>query len=309
MGGRAGPRLPSLAGRRAVVTGANSGLGWHTTRSLAALGARVILACRDVERGKQAARRIVAAEPSADVEVAELNLARMASVRDFAASLIAADQALDLLVNNAGVVRAPRRALTADGFELQFGTNHLGHFALTGLLIPALLRAPHPRVVTVSSLSHFAGRADVVEGNMIGPYSSQIAYGNSKLANLLFAFELQRMAAARGLPLTSAAAHPGLAATRMLRNPEGIGANPLVRSFGPIVLKAIAQSPASGARSIVYAATVAAPGSYVGPQHFRESRGPVGPARMSLLARDETLARRLWEVSEELTGLRYPWRR
>ena len=309
MGGMTDHRLPSLAGRRAVVTGANSGLGWHTSRKLAALGARVILACRDVERGEHAASRILAAEPQADVEVVELNLARMASVRDFAVAVIANEQSLDLLVNNAGVVRALRRSFTADGFELQFGTNHLGHFALTGLLLPALLRTPDPRVVTVSSLSHFAGRPDVLDGNMTGPYRSQLAYGNSKLANLLFALELQRMAAQRGLALTSTAAHPGLAATRVLRNPDGIGADRVVRTIGPVVLRAIAQSAARGAQPIIYAATIAAPGSYLGPQHLRETRGPVGPARMSPLARDETLAHRLWEVSEALTGLRYRWQR
>ncbi len=309
MGGREDDQFPSLAGRVAVVTGANSGIGWQTAKQLAALGARVTLACRDVERGKQAADRIRAAHSRADVDVAELDLANMASVRDFAVSLGADGQPLDLLVNNAGVVAPPRRSFTADGFERQFGTNHLGHFALTGLLVPALLRAAQPRVVTVSSIAHFDGRADVIDGNAIGPYRPGHAYANSKLANLLFALELQRRATARDLSLTSTAAHPGLASTGLVRNPDGIGVNSLVRTIGPVLVKAFTQPAAVGARASVYAATVAAPGSYVGPQHFGQSRGPIGPARMSSLARDETLARRLWEVSEELTGLRYPWRR
>jgi NAD(P)-dependent dehydrogenase (short-subunit alcohol dehydrogenase family) len=300
-------QIPSLAGRSAVVTGANSGIGWHTARELAAHAAHVVLACRDPDRGKQAADRILADHPAGSVEVVELDLAAMTSVRDFAESLSRRDEPLDLLVNNAGVMAPPRRTYTADGFERQFGTNHLGHFALTGLLLPTLLRAPGSRVVTVASIAHFGGGDDVVDGNVAGDYHGQRAYANSKLANLLFAFELQRRATGYGLPLASTAAHPGVSATGLVTSRDGVGTSRVVRAVGPLVLKMFTQSAAAGARATLYAATVAAPGTYTGPQRLGERRGPIGPARMSARAREESLARRLWDVSEELTGLRYPW--
>jgi NAD(P)-dependent dehydrogenase (short-subunit alcohol dehydrogenase family) len=306
MGGWGAAQIPALEGRTAVVTGANSGIGWQAAKELAARGARVVLACRDVERAKQAADRIVAACAGADVEVAELDLADMTSVRSFGEQW---HDPLDLLINNAGVMAPPTRMSTRDGFELQFGTNHLGHFVLTGLLLPALLATPAPRVVTVSSVAHFSGQPDVVNGNSGGAYRAQQAYSNSKLANLLFAMELQRRADAQDLALVSTAAHPGLCATGLVADREGMGANRVVRAVGPAFVRAFTQSAAAGARSTLYAATVAEPGSYTGPQRFGETRGPVGPARLSSLASDEALARRLWAVSVELTGFRYPWKR
>jgi NAD(P)-dependent dehydrogenase (short-subunit alcohol dehydrogenase family) len=297
-------RLPDLNGRTAIVTGANSGIGWQTAKELAVHGARVVLACRDIEHGKKALERIRSACADADVEVAPLDLARIASVREFAEQ---ATEPLDLLVNNAGVMAPPKPVTTADGFELQFGTNHLGHFVLTGLLLGSLLRTNHPRVVTVSSVAHFGGTAEVVEGNAGGPYDPQKSYSNSKLANLLFSEELQRRAAEHGTALMSAAAHPGIASTGLVVDRQGMGANPFLRVVGPVFLKIFTQSAAAGARPSLFAAVEGGPGSYTGPQRFGQSRGVIGPARKSACARDGGLARQLWAVSEDLTGFRYPW--
>jgi NAD(P)-dependent dehydrogenase (short-subunit alcohol dehydrogenase family) len=297
-------QMPRLGGRVAVVTGGNSGLGRATATELARHGARVMLACRDIERGKQAADDIRNRVPDADIEVRHIDLADMTSVREFGEGY---EGPLHLLINNAGVMGPPRRQVTAHDFELQFGTNHLGHFVLTGLLLPALLVTDDPRVVTVSSVAHHGGTADVLDGNAVGPYRPQRAYANSKLANLLFAFELQRRASAHGVPLTSTAAHPGFSATGLVADPEGAGANRLVRAVLPPLVTAFTQSAATGARAILFAATEADPGSFTGPQRLHETRGPIGAAEASVLARDETLARQLWRVSEELTGFRYRW--
>jgi NAD(P)-dependent dehydrogenase (short-subunit alcohol dehydrogenase family) len=200
----------------------------------------------------------------------------------------------------------PRRARTQDGFELQFGTNHLGHFVLTGLLLPSLLDAPEGRVVTVSSLAHHSA-SDPVEHIQSAGSGTYRAYADSKLANLLFAQQLHREALRRGLALSSVAAHPGFAATGLVSDPQGLGANPVVRAIAPVLLRLFMQPAASGACAVLYAATVASSGTYVGPQRLHETRGAVGPARMSAPAQDERLARRLWRISEELTGFRYAW--
>ncbi|MDT4945969.1 MAG: hypothetical protein QOH14_2702 [Pseudonocardiales bacterium] len=297
-------QLPDLSCRTALVTGANSGIGWWTARALAAHGARVVLACRDVERGKQAADKIRAVRPSAELDVAHLDLSSMSSVRGFGDAW---DGSLDLLINNAGVMAPPKRLTTDDGFELQFGTNHLGHFVLTGLLLPSLLAAPAPRVVTVASVAHHGGTDAVLDGNAVGRYHPQHTYSNSKLANLLFAGELQRQAAARGLPLVSVAAHPGVSATGLVADPQGMGAKRFVRTIAPLFVKLFTQSALAGARATLYAATLGEPGSYTGPQRLGETRGSIGPARRSTFAQDERLARRLWQVSEEITGFHYPW--
>ncbi len=295
--------LPSLDGRTAVVTGANSGIGWHTAAHLARRGAAVTLACRNTEAGERAAARIRDGGPT-DVRVERLDLASLDSVAEFAERWAGP---LDLLVNNAGVMTPPRYRETADGFELQFGTNHLGHFALTGRLLPWLLKADGPRVVTVSSIAHFGGRASVLDGNPREHYRPQPAYANSKLANVLFAFELQRRSAAHGTALTSTAAHPGVSATGLVTSEQGLGSIPGVRLVAPPFLRLLFQSAAAGANPTLYAATAAEPASYTGPQSLRESRGKVGPAKLNRLARDEALATKLWDRSEELTGVEYPW--
>jgi NAD(P)-dependent dehydrogenase (short-subunit alcohol dehydrogenase family) len=301
--------LPDLSGTTAVVTGANSGIGFETAGALARHGAGVTLACRNLPAAERAAERIRNSRKGADVRgaevrVAELDLSSLASVRRFADAW---QGPLNLLVNNAGVM-APRRWLgTADGFELQFGTNHLGHFALTALLLAALKASASPRVVTVASLAHHQGRADLLDANPPQTYRPQPAYGNSKLANVLFGAELQRRATAHGSGLTSTMAHPGVSATGLVVNPQGMGANPLVRIAAPAVLRVVFQSAAAGANPSLFAATSATPGSYTGPRWLLESRGPVGPARLSTLAQDQELASRLWQVSQDLTGVEYRW--
>ncbi len=266
--------LPDLSGARVVVTGGNSGIGFHTVKELARVGAHVVLAARDVERGKQAAERIESAHPGAVVSVTELDLARIASIRDFAATIA---EPLDILVNNAGVMAPPRRRSTADGFELQFGTNHLGHYVLTGLLLPALLAAPAPRVVTVSSLAHFGGTADVVHGNAEDPYRPQLGYSNSKLANLLFASELQRRATEHRTALVSTAAHPGVASTGLVSDREGMGASRFLRTIGPVFVKIVTQSAAAGARATLYAATAGDPGFVHRAETARREPGTYRP--------------------------------
>jgi NAD(P)-dependent dehydrogenase (short-subunit alcohol dehydrogenase family) len=302
-------QLPSFAGRTALVTGGNSGIGWHTALELARHGARVKLASRNAGRGEAAVSRIQGQVPGADVEPVQLDLASLTSIKGLADGW---DGPLHLLVNNAGVMAPPNLRKTSDGFELQFGTNHLGHFALTGLLLPALLSAGSgsssgARVVTVSSLLHRGGAAGPLRGEPEGAYSPQRAYANSKLANVLFALELQRRAEAHAAPLTSTAAHPGVSTTNLLLSPDGMGAKPLARVMRKTVGRLIFQSAAAGAQPTLYAASVAAPGSYSGPQWPGGMRGPAGPAQPSKTARDPRLAAELWDLSEQLTGVRFQW--
>ncbi len=294
--------IPDLSGRRALVTGANSGIGLIEARELARHGADVVLAVRNTESGEEAARRIRGTGAAGAVTVERLDLASQASVHALAERL---EGPLDLLLNNAGVMTPPRYRETEDGFELQFGTNHLGHFALTGLLLPRLLEASAPRVTTVSSIAHHRGDGAVCEGNPRDGYDAQVAYGRSKLANLLFATELQRRATAAGSALTSTAAHPGVSATNLVASKDGMGAIPVVGTLAQLGVRLLFPGPEKGAEGPLYAATVAAPGSYSGPTGIQESRGPVGEARRSQWARDETLAGLLWERSEELTGVTF----
>ena len=287
--------IGDLSGTTAIVTGANSGIGFVAARTLAEHGAHVILAVRNLHSGRAAAARI-----DGSTQVEPLDLASQESVRAFADRIVAP---VDLLVNNAGVMSPPVRRTTAEGFELQFGTNHLGHFALTGRLLPALLAAPSPRVTTVASLAHNQGDEHVVDGNPAGDYQPRTSYGRSKLANLLFALELHRRATSAGSTLTSTAAHPGVAVTNLVASREGMGSRWVVRTFAPPLMRLLLPGSAGGAEAVLYAATVAAPGSYTGPQGPGEVRGGVGPAKLSHLATDEDLARRLWTLSEELTGV------
>lgn len=291
-------QLPDLTGTTAVVTGANSGIGLVTTRELAAHGAEVVMACRNVEAGQRAASGI-----SGSVRVEALDLADQASIAEFAKRW---DGPLDLLVNNAGVMAPPRYRETADGHELQFGTNHLGHFALTGRLLPALAASSQPRVVTVSSIAHFGGDAEVLRGNKgEGRYSAQKTYSQSKLANLLFSAQLQRRAEAAGSPLICSAAHPGVSATNLVASPDGLGALPLVKHVAPLALRIVLQSAKAGARPSLYAATEGGEDSYTGPQWLGQSRGPIGPAKRSAFAADAALAEQLWELSEGWTGVSF----
>jgi NAD(P)-dependent dehydrogenase (short-subunit alcohol dehydrogenase family) len=295
-------QMSEQSGRLAVVTGANSGLGLATARELARAGARTVLACRDVARGEQARRDIAVRAPNTEVDVAELDLASLDSVRAFAERLRSAYDGIDLLVNNAGVMATPRRR-TADGFELQFGTNHLGHFALTGLLIDVLQGRDDARVVTLSSNAHRFAR--IAFDNLGGErrYFRWSAYGQSKLANLLFAFELDRRLRAAGSAVKSVAAHPGYAATSL----QHTGPPRVDELLMLVPNKVIAQSDEMGALPILYAATEPGieGGAYVGPDGIAEQRGHPTTVSPSAAARDEGTARRLWEVSEEMTGVRF----
>ncbi|MGK5678186.1 oxidoreductase [Actinoplanes sp. URMC 104] len=279
-------------GHTAIVTGANSGIGRAAARALAARGARVVLAVRDLAKGREAA-----ATMSGDVHVRHLDLADLASVRAFADEH---DGPLDLLVNNAGVM-VPPLSRTADGFELQFGTNHLGHFALTNLLLPRIRQ----RVVTVSSTGHRAGTIDFDDLNWERRrYRPMAAYGQSKLANLLFTAELQRRLTEAGSPVLATAAHPGLAATNLLRRPDRPA---WIMAIQHGFVNLIAQSDEGGARPTLYAALADVPGnSFAGPSGFLEGRGAPKLVGRSRAARDDAVARRLWTVSEQLTGVRFP---
>jgi NAD(P)-dependent dehydrogenase (short-subunit alcohol dehydrogenase family) len=295
--------IPPQTGKVAVVTGANSGLGLATARELARAGAAVTLACRNGGKGESAAGRIRAAVPGAVLEVAALDLADLGSVREFAARTADRHKHLDLLINNAGIMAAPRR-LTRDGFESQFGTNHLGHFALTGLLLGALLEAPAPRVVTVSSHLHRRGtmRFDDLQGER--KYRPWDAYAQSKLANLMFCFELQRRAAAADSELLSLAAHPGYAATNL----QFAATDRFYeKAAGWIGNRLFAQSADMGALPTLYAATVPdlPGGTYVGPGGRAEQRGHPKVVTAAGKAYDESSWQRLWERSEQLTGVRY----
>lgn len=302
--------LPDLQGSRAVVTGANSGLGFHTALELARHGAHVILATRDPERGDDALGQVRVQAPGASVELRLLDLADLASIRDFAAGVAGGGGRIDLLVNNAGVMAVPHRR-TADGFELQLGTNHLGHFALTGLLLPALLRGSvlggPARVVTVSSMLHRMGRLhrdDLMGERRYSPYR---AYGQSKLANLLFTFELQRRAQAAGASLAALASHPGYAATNLQAVGPQMAGSSLQARLSELGNRLFAQSAAQGAWPSLRAAgdPAAAGGQFYGPGGFAEQRGNprlVSPAKHATNADD---AAWLWDRSVQLTGVDY----
>ena len=294
--------IPDQTGRVAVVTGANTGLGYETAAALADHGAHVVLAVRNLDKGKDAAARITAQSPGADVALQELDLTSLDSVRAAAQQLRSDHDRIDLLINNAGVMYPPK-ATTKDGFELQFGTNHLGHFAFTGLLLDRLLPVAGSRVVTVSSIGHRI-RADIHFDDLQWEhgYSRVGAYGQAKLANLLFTYELQRRLAPRGTTIATAA-HPGGSNTELMRNlPAGLArVYPLVGSF-------IAQDAAAGALPTLRAATDPAVlgGQYYGPDGFAQTRGYPTLVASSRKSHDVDRQRRLWAVSEELTGVVYP---
>ncbi|MGI5196398.1 SDR family NAD(P)-dependent oxidoreductase [Streptomyces sp. CA-288835] len=289
--------IPDQKGRVAVVTGANTGLGFETARALAEHGATVVLAVRDVEKGRQAAARM-----SGDVTVQQLDLTSLESIRAAAADLHGTHTGIDLLINNAGVMYPPKQT-TRDGFELQFGTNHLGHFAFTGLVLDLLLPVPGSRVVTVSSVAHRI-RAGIHFDDLQSErsYSRVAAYGQSKLANLLFTYELQHRLASRGTTI-SVAAHPGLANTDLMRNLPAA-----MRVISPVIAPFISQKPEMGALPTLRAATDPAVhgAQYYGPDGMGGSRGHPKLVESSPESYDRTVQQRLWTVSENLTGVKFP---
>jgi NAD(P)-dependent dehydrogenase (short-subunit alcohol dehydrogenase family) len=290
--------VPGQHGRLAVVTGANTGLGLETAQVLAARGASVVLAVRDTEKGKRAAARIAGTVPGADLTVQHLDLTSLDSIRAAAGELRASHPRIDLLINNAGVMFPPRQA-TGDGFELQLGTNHLGHFALTGLLLEQMLPVPGSRVVTVSSLAHrIRGRINFDDLQGERSYSRVAAYSQSKLANLMFTYELQRRLSG-AVTTIAVAAHPGLARTELTRNSPPATSAPV---------RLISQNAAIGALPVLRAATDPGVlgGQYYGPSGFFGIRGYPKLAESSLQSHDAAIQRRLWTVSEQLTGVTFP---
>jgi NAD(P)-dependent dehydrogenase (short-subunit alcohol dehydrogenase family) len=298
--------IPDQRGRIAIVSGGNSGIGFEAAAALAASGAHVVLACRDPGRAKAAVDEIRARHPAASVEAQELDLASLASVRACADRVLAEHARVDLLVNNAGVMAIPRRR-TADGFEMQLGTNHLGHFAWTALLLDRLLATPGSRVVTVSSTMHRPGRIHFDDLHLERAYGKWKAYMQSKLANLLFMLELDRRLRRRGADTASVAAHPGYAATNLQFTGARMEQSAAAERFYALGNRLLAQSAEMGALPTLYAAThpEVRSGDYVGPGGLAEIRGHPKKVGTSARARDTESARRLWEISEQLTGVRF----
>ena len=307
--------IPDQTGRVALVTGANSGLGFHTARGLAARGANVLMACRSLARGEQAAANIRGQLPHAQLAVVQLDLGDLSSIERCAETVRGQCERLDILVNNAGLSTFARQQ-TAQGHELQFGVNHLGHFALTGRLLPLLLGTPASRVVNVSSLAHRNARLDFNDLQNEGGFSGFAgfgAYAQSKLANLLFTFELQRKLARNNVSTISVAAHPGLSSTNLISRDKLSGDRhrlwaEIAALMARLVIPAFGQSAEQGALPQLYAA--AAPevngGDYFGPGGWQEFRGFPKLIRASDHAYDEDAARRLWQVSAQLTGETFP---
>ena len=298
--------IPNQSGKVAVVTGGNSGIGYEAALALAGKGAHVILAVRSAEKGQAAVTAIQRAHPGAAAEAMALDLSNLGSVQRFANTFLQRFEKLPLLIDNAGVMALPYTR-TADGFEMQFGTNHLGHFALTGLLMPAILAAPSARVVVVSSGLHTSGNIDF--GNLDGKqsYRPWIAYSQSKLANLLFAYELQRRFSAAGAGAIAAGCHPGWAATNLQAAGPRMSGSRFSEQLMEVANRLLAQSAAMGALPTLYAAT--APDvngcDYIGPTQMLGMRGAPGKIKSSARSYDPTLAAQLWQVSEQLTGVHY----
>jgi len=293
--------VPDQSGRTAVITGGNSGIGFEAARVLAERGARLFIGCRDQGKAHDAVLRIRATAPGAEVRVVPMDLASLRSVRAAAAQIRSSCEGIDLLINNAGVMMPPY-GVTADGFELQLGINHLGHFALTGLLLDRLAGLPGARVVTVSSNSHQAGRINFDDLQSRRDYKRIAGYGQSKLANLMFTYELQRRLAAAGSPAIAAAAHPGLTRTDLARYLSRV-----MTAYYVLVERPLAQSAAMGALGTLRAATDPAVrgGDYYGPVRWRGERGYPQRISSSERSHDEGDQRRLWQESERLTGVRY----
>lgn len=292
--------IPNLSGKVFIVTGANSGLGYESSLALAEKGARVIMACRNLERAQRSLEGIKHAVPDAKLELLELNLASLDSIRAFATSFKSKYDTLSVLINNGGPIVAAR-SVTQDGFESHFGINHLGHFALTGLLLKVLLNTPSSRIVTVGSRMHVDGKIDWDDLTSERSYDQMAAYRQSKLANMLFAIELDRRLKAKGLSTISVAAHPGLANTGWVEN----NLSGFMKIMGKIMSITSYQSASMGALPLLYAAvdSKVKPGGYYGPEH--DTKGYPVEVRAGDPAYNETDAKKLWELSEKLTGIKY----
>jgi NAD(P)-dependent dehydrogenase (short-subunit alcohol dehydrogenase family) len=298
-------QIPDQTGRIIAITGATSGLGLVSAQTLAASGAELVLAVRNTANGETVAAGIRAKHPTAKITVSALDLASLASIAEFARRADATLPRLDVLINNAGLGMQPTRHTTKDGFEQQFGTNHLGHFALTAQLIPTLLRAPAPRVVPVASIAHRRGKIAWDDLQTERPYNGRTAYGQSKLANLMFGLELAARATEQGSRLASIPAHPGVSSTGFIQATEMPG---YMRTVGSFAIALLGQSAAAGAEPQLYVATMpdAQNGQYWGPDGFLEVRGKPAIARVWPHAQNRADWQRLWQVSEELVGLQFP---
>lgn len=300
--------IPSQSGRLAVVTGATGGLGYEAALALAAAGAEVVLASRNDSKGANALARLRAAHPGATARFERLDLTSLASVAAFAETLLAAGRGIDLLVNNAGVMAPPQRQVTADGFELQFATNYLGHFALTARLLPLLRRVPGARMVNVSSLAADLGAIDLTDLKSERTYAPFQVYAMTKLATLMFALEFQRRSEAAGWGVDGMAAHPGWARTDIIGNgPASSGLRATLWRITKAFLLPLSPSAGPAALPILFAATSADArgGGYYGPTGLLELRGPPGAAKLPAQALDASVAARLWETSERLAGVRF----
>ncbi|MBS1081255.1 SDR family oxidoreductase [Gluconobacter kondonii] len=298
--------IPDQFRKVSVVTGANTGIGYQTALALAGAGADVIVAARNTEKGRDAVARILSSHPSAQVSFEKLDLASLRSVSDFAARMEAVGRPLDLLINNAGLASPPRRAETQDGFELQFGVNFLGHFALTAQLLPMLLKAAAPRVVTLSSIMHKVGKINFDDLMSERSYSPVASYNQSKLATLLFARKLQRRADAEGWNLISLASHPGVSRTELSKARP---AQPVLwfNWIGDLIAPLFTGTASNGALPTLYAATSPdiEKGGYYGPTGWNEIKGPPGQARSTPASQDPTTANLLWEHAQHYTGLNF----
>lgn len=296
--------VPSQSGKVALVTGANSGIGFETARVLAEKDAHVVMACRNQQKAESAMAAIRGATPSASLTFLPLDLSSLKSVEQASKQFLSEFDRLDLLINNAGVMWLPE-SRTADGFEAQFGTNHLGHFALTGRLIATVMNTSTSRVVTVSSLAHNTGDIHFDDLNLEQGYGKHKAYSQSKLANLIFAYELQRRLSAAGASTISLAAHPGAANTNLAIPGFEKGGSKVMAKLAEWITPVLTQNAVNGALPTLYAATSPklGGGEYIGPDGFQQMYGYPKVVGSTRLSRDEAVARRLWEVSEEMTGV------
>jgi NAD(P)-dependent dehydrogenase (short-subunit alcohol dehydrogenase family) len=298
-------KIPPLNGTTVIITGATGGLGYETALALAGADATVVLTGRNETKGRNALEEIAGKFPGARISYENLDLASLASIADFATRFASRHGKLDLLINNAGVMALPVRQTTADGFEMQFGTNYLGHYALTARLLPLLRRSARPRVVSLSSIAHRSGKINFDDLQSERSYAPWRAYNQSKLAMLMFALELQRRSDAAGWSLTSNAAHPGFARTDLI--PNGPGTSGAFWWISRVLQRLVSHSAAAGALPTLFAATSpeAKSAGYYGPNGFDELNGPPAPAKIMPRARDVAVAKRLWDVSAELTGVSF----